>query len=213
VETRRPIRVAVVSRHELTRAGLVELVASVPERAVVRAVVGTDAHLGEHDVVVCDVAGQGETGLDLLTCLVESGVPVVALGLSGRPDLVERAVAAGVAATVDLDVSAGKLVALLEQVAAGHRAAWDVPGLDDLVAAAERLGLSTREGEVLVLIARGLSNQDIGRQLFLSIDSIKTYIRFLYRRIGVTSRSQAVLWASDHGLATRRRSDLRLRQD
>lgn len=55
-------------------------------------------------------------------------------------------------------------------------------------------GLSRREAEVLHLIAQGLSNQEVGEQLFLGINSVKTYIRAAYHKIGVERRSQAVLW-------------------
>jgi DNA-binding CsgD family transcriptional regulator len=59
--------------------------------------------------------------------------------------------------------------------------------------------LTPREAEILALIAQGLSNQQIAERAYLSINSVKTYIRTAYRRIGVTSRSQAVLWAVDNG--------------
>jgi DNA-binding CsgD family transcriptional regulator len=60
-------------------------------------------------------------------------------------------------------------------------------------------GLTPRESEVLSLIVSGLSNQDIALRLFLSINSVKTYVRTAYRRMGVRSRSQAILWGIEHG--------------
>lgn len=60
--------------------------------------------------------------------------------------------------------------------------------------------LSVRERQVVTLIAHGLSNQEIAEELFLSINSVKTYVRSAYRRIGVTRRSQAVVWGLTHGL-------------
>jgi two-component system, NarL family, response regulator LiaR len=59
--------------------------------------------------------------------------------------------------------------------------------------------LSTRESQILALIVRGLSNQEIAETAFLSINSVKTYIRTAYRKMGVTRRSQAVVWAMQHG--------------
>ncbi len=50
----------------------------------------------------------------------------------------------------------------------------------------------------MALIALGLTNQEIATQLFLSINSVKTHIRSAYRRIGVTRRSQAVIWGIAH---------------
>ena len=60
-------------------------------------------------------------------------------------------------------------------------------------------GLSPREAEVLALISRGLSNQEIADRAHVSINSIKTYIRSAYRKIGVERRTQAVLWAIANG--------------
>ena len=60
-------------------------------------------------------------------------------------------------------------------------------------------GLTEREAEVLALITQGLSNQEIAERSYLSINSVKTYIRTAYRKIGVTRRSQAVVWGMKHG--------------
>ena len=60
-------------------------------------------------------------------------------------------------------------------------------------------GLSPRESDVLGLVTQGLSNQEIAETLYLSINSVKTYIRSTYRKMGVATRSQAVLWAIQHG--------------
>ena len=61
--------------------------------------------------------------------------------------------------------------------------------------------LSPREEEILAFIAQGLTNAEIARNLYLSINSVKTYVRTAYRKIGVTRRSQAVAWGIQHGLA------------
>lgn len=60
-------------------------------------------------------------------------------------------------------------------------------------------GLSARESEILSFIARGVSNEEIARSAYLSVNTVKTYIRTGYRKIGVTSRAQAVRWALTHG--------------
>jgi len=64
------------------------------------------------------------------------------------------------------------------------------------------LGLTPREIRILALIAQGLSNEEMAARDYLSINSIKTYIRGAYRKIGVRSRSQAVMWAIQHGFAS-----------
>lgn len=59
-------------------------------------------------------------------------------------------------------------------------------------------GLSAREVDVLRLVARAYTNQEIADALFLSINTVKTYIRTAYRTIGVNRRTQAVVWAVLH---------------
>ena len=59
--------------------------------------------------------------------------------------------------------------------------------------------MSPREAEVLALITQGLSNQEIANRVYLSINSIKTYIRSAYRKIGITKRTEAAIWGIDNG--------------
>lgn len=65
-------------------------------------------------------------------------------------------------------------------------------------------GLTSREAEIVMLLTHGLSNQQIADHSFLSINSVKTYIRSAYRKIGVQTRSQALLWGMDHDLRVHR---------
>lgn len=60
-------------------------------------------------------------------------------------------------------------------------------------------GLSAREAEVIALITQGLANEEIASRIFCSINTVKSYIRAAYRKIGVHSRAHAVLWGVDHG--------------
>ena len=61
-------------------------------------------------------------------------------------------------------------------------------------------GLSPREAEVVALITQGVTNEDIARTCYLSINSVKSYIRSAYRKMGVERRSQAVLWGVQNGM-------------
>ena len=60
--------------------------------------------------------------------------------------------------------------------------------------------LSAREAEVLALITQGYTNNDIASRSYLSINSVKSYIRSAYRKIGVERRSQAVRWGMENGM-------------
>lgn len=79
-------------------------------------------------------------------------------------------------------------------LAAGHAATREL-----FDAAGDGPLLSAREAEVLGLICRGLSNLEIAGHLYVSVNSVKTYIRQIYQKIGVTRRAQAVAWGIDRG--------------
>ena len=62
-------------------------------------------------------------------------------------------------------------------------------------------GLNEQEFRTIELVGAGLTNEEIAKELYVSINTVKTYIRHAYRKMGVTDRSGAVLWAARHGLA------------
>lgn len=62
------------------------------------------------------------------------------------------------------------------------------------------VALSAREREMVELIALGLSNDEIAQHCYVTVNTVKTFIRSAYRKIGVTRRTQAVAWALEHGL-------------
>ncbi len=97
------------------------------------------------------------------------------------------------------------LVAALEAVHAGNTVISEppargksAPGLDW---PGRREGLTDREAEILALITQGKSNAEVARLTYLSPNTIKSYIRTIYRKINAASRTQAVLWGITHGFA------------
>ena len=66
--------------------------------------------------------------------------------------------------------------------------------------ASEVAELTQRELDVVTMVTRGCSNREIAAHLGLSLNSVKTYIRTAYRKIGAERRTQAVLWGIEHGL-------------
>jgi len=118
-------------------------------------------------------------------------------------DYVREARDKGVAACLSKSLPAEELVAAIEDVAAGGTPVSPDPGPDAPIVEptwpGREHGLSPRESEVLALIAQGLSNREVAQRAYLSINSVKTYIRYAYRKIGVERRTQAVIWATNHG--------------
>jgi len=102
-------------------------------------------------------------------------------------------------------LTAAELVAALEAIDGGEQVISPPPPRNRLSVGLDwpgrSEGLSERESEILALITQGKSNAEIAQLVFLSINSIKTYIRSTYRKIGAKSRVEAVLWGIDHGFA------------
>jgi len=182
-------RVGIVCSQEVLGKGLAAMLAEHPSRAVV-----TDTEVA--DVVLYDVLGVHRTnGADLNRLLRRTRSVVLAVSRDLRPDLRARALAAGAHGWISMSVDSGELVAAVEAAAAGR----ELPDQDDRLG--DPIGLTPREVEVLALITRGMSNQEIAEHLYLSINSVKTYIRTAYARIGARSRTQAVAWCLQHGFA------------
>jgi DNA-binding NarL/FixJ family response regulator len=120
-----------------------------------------------------------------------------------QPNLIRRAIDGGASGYLSKVLTGPAIVDALERNMAGETVVLvgdnetSVGGAGDWPGRAA--GLSPREAEVLALITRGLTNQEIADRAFLSINSIKTYIRSAYRKIGVERRAQAVRWGMNHG--------------
>lgn len=199
-----PVRVALVNDHPVVIQGLRALLASYPQR--VRALelpaptsVATPVDLALYDPFA--TGAEEETLASLLANPVIARVAVYSWDLT--PDRMQSAFDRGVAGWLSKTWDAAELVEALEAVRAGQRVAprggsngYDVSG--DWPG---RLGgLTAREAEVITLITQGLNNNEIAELTHLSINTVKSYIRSAYRTIGVTTRSQAMLWGLDHGL-------------
>ena len=101
----------------------------------------------------------------------------------------------------------GRVVHALERIAAGERVIElsQTSGASMVTAwPGKELDLTEREAEVMSLIAQGFSNDEIARLCYLSINTVKTYIRSAYRKAGVNTRAQAVAWALRHGFQPER---------
>ena len=118
----------------------------------------------------------------------------------------ERAAGWPIRGWLSKTLPAADLVLALERIHAGQFVVFDHPpaagpalhAVPTSTSASCRL--SVRESDVVAMIAQGMSNQEIADASYLSINTVKTYIRSSYRKMGVTSRTQAVLWSVGHGL-------------
>ena len=203
----RPLRVAVRSPQQVVAEGLVSLLGRRPGRVEVVASPRSYDDV-EPDVVLYDVLDLLDGDTDRLRFLVErTTAKVLAVGRDLRPDLASAALAAGADGFFSMGASEDELLEAVESAGTG----WEEgdPGPSPIIGAAGSevwahqlgtdVGLTEREAEVLAKIAEGHTNHEIAQQLYLSINSVKTYIRSAYRKIGAESRSQAVSWAIRHG--------------
>jgi DNA-binding NarL/FixJ family response regulator len=207
-----PVRVALMNDYEVIVAGLQAMLAPYADRV---RVVELDSLLPVHspvDVLLYDAFGRERVTGPVEQAIAETDAKVVIYTWHLDAELVEEALAKGAAACVSKTLDALDLVAAIEKVHAGSVVVSDLPGPDVKKGIGinqgdwpgRDIGLSARESEVLALIAQGLSNQEIADRAFLSINSVKTYIRSAYRKIGVERRTQAVLWATRNGFVPTR---------
>lgn len=195
-----PVRIAVVNDYDLVVAGIAALLEPYADRIEL---VELDTGAGvrsEVDVILYDTFAQvpGD-GVDLVRLMGGGRARVVIFSWTTDPMVVRRALERGASAYLSKEMGADELVAALERVHAGEQV---VPGSTERGDwPGRRLGLTPREAEVLALITQGLSNAEIAEQAHLSINSVKSYVRAAYRKVGVSRRSQAVAWGMAHGFA------------
>jgi DNA-binding NarL/FixJ family response regulator len=200
-----PIAVALVNDYDVVLQGVARMLDHYRDRVVI---VELDANKGVQDmadVVLYDNFAQPESDKDEVSTLVANprARRVVVYTWNFHPELIENARKQGVHGYLSKTLPAGELVGALERVHAGEMVVSDAPprartaaGLD-WPGRAE--GLTDRESEVLALITQGMSNAQVAELTFLSPNTVKSYIRSTYRKIGVSSRTQAVLWGVQHG--------------
>lgn len=188
----RPVRVVVASHREIVARGLVAILADHPDEVVIAMPVTLRGVAPSVDVVLYDLALLDESGPTPLRDLVRTSCGRV-IGIGEPAESFHRHVAEeyGVAGCLPSDVHGRDLLAAIAVVAGGGK----------LPRTAESRGpLTVREAEILALIVQGLSNDAICRKLTISSNTLKSHIRQAYRRIGVTTRAQAVAWASQNGV-------------
>lgn len=206
-----PIRVALVNDYDVVVLGLARILEQYADQLVIVELDTNRPVADRADIVLYDAFAQPESDRGEIGTLVANPRvgKVVVYTWNLHPDLVERARAQGATGYLSKALPGRELVAALEAVHAGetviseqHRRTRAVTGTDW---PGRPEGITDRESEVLALITQGMSNTDIADLTYLSPNTIKTYIRSAYRKIGVVSRTQAVLWGVEHGFQPDRR--------
>jgi two-component system, NarL family, response regulator NreC len=207
------IRVLVVDDHAVVRSGLRRLIdeegdmETVGEAGTVRDAI-FEARSTNPDLILMDVVMPGESGLEGLPKLLHEhpDVKVLILSMQDDPRYLREAFAAGASGYVLKEAADTEVVTAIREVAGGGRYVHPELGAR-LVAAeaeaarqAEEDPLSDREREVLRLLALGYTNQEIAKQLFISVRTAETHRAHVMQKLRLQSRAELVRYAIAHGL-------------
>lgn len=201
----RPVTVALVDDYDVVLKGVAHLFDEYRDRIMVAEIDANTSLDDVVDVVLYDSFAQAESDHHDIGDLIDNprARHVVVYTWNLQPELVDAARRLGVHGYLSKTLAAAELVAAIEAVNAGeiviseHRGRTSsAPGLDW----PGRLeGITDRESEILALITQGKSNAEVAGLTHLSPNTVKSYIRSVYRKIGATSRVQAVLYGVGHG--------------
>ncbi len=196
------IRVAIVNDYEVVVRGLATMLEPIAPIDIVELDAGADV-VTEVDVALYDTFAQiHANGAEVRNLAANPRVGKLAIYTWGfTAARAEGAIAEGARGYLSKSLTAEELSTALQAIHAGDivvaggvnariQRGGDWPG--------KSAGLTPREAEVLALITQGKSNVEIAQECALSVNSVKSYIRTAYRKIGVTDRTHAILWGVDH---------------
>jgi DNA-binding NarL/FixJ family response regulator len=157
------------------------------------------------DIVLLDLRMPGMDGLDALQQLRTKHPDVKVVILSGEDDSarIERALAAGAAAFVVKTASGADIAHALRAVTGDTAVYYTAPrGAPEPTpdTSSDAAGLTKREREILTLVAAGHSNARLGRMLWVTEQTIKFHLSNIYRKLGVSNRTEAAARAYALGL-------------
>jgi two-component system NarL family response regulator len=201
-----PIRVLIADDHPLFRDGLTALLQRQPSIAVVGAA-GDGREAVElfqtlhPDVTLVDLRMPPDDGIAVLKALraVSPGARVIVLSAFDADDDVLRAIQAGAAGYL---LKMASPTELADAIAAVHRGQAALPPrvASKLASHVGRPRLTGRQDEVLQLIARGMTNQEIGDQLHIVEGTVKAHVKSILEKLGARDRTQALCIALERGL-------------
>ncbi|RIJ52770.1 DNA-binding response regulator [Clavibacter lycopersici] len=203
----RPVTIALVDDYDVVLKGLAHMFDDYRDRVLVAEIDANAALSDEIDIVLYDSFAQPESDHHEIAELVRNprAHKVVVYTWNFQPELVADARRQGVHGYLSKALPARELVEALERVHAGEPFFMDAPARTASAAALDwpgkREGITDRESEILALITQGKSNQEVASLTYLSPNTVKSYIRSIYRKIQVQSRTQAVIWGVGHGFS------------
>lgn len=198
----RPVRIAIVDDYDIVVQGLARMFDELRDRIEVVEVSTNEPGVAKVDIALIDSFAQTR---DVNEVLSETNAErYVFYSWSREPDLIETWAGFGVVDFLDKRLTANELADALERI---HQGETDVTSTDYPPSADVDLGdwpgrehgLSAREAEVVALVTQGLANNEIAARTYVTINTVKSYLRSAYRKMGVDSRTRAVLWGIDHG--------------
>jgi DNA-binding NarL/FixJ family response regulator len=207
------IKVLIVDDHEVVRSGLRSLLAGSDIKIVAEAISGDAAVKAAQkhnpDIVLLDVRmidGDGLTALGRIK-LDRPEMPVLIFSGFDNPTYVARAVALGANGYILKGSSKDKLLDGIRRASKGENI-WTREELRRVTGALATPRLATdvevpltqRESEVLHQLALGLTNKEIAQSLQISYETVKEHVQHILRKIGVTDRTQAAVWAVRKGI-------------
>ncbi|MQA61355.1 MAG: response regulator [Actinophytocola sp.] len=213
-----PLRLVLVDDHEMVLHGLDAMLGHFPDQVTIVGQTTTAAAAlalvaqETPDVVLCDVRIGQESGLDLCRRITTQfpETKVVLLTVYDDEHYLYQALRVGASGYILKRIDGQELVAHLRRLREGetvvdHALAGRVALSAARLSAGEfwsgaHLGLTQRESEVLELLVSGHSNKGVASKLVVSEDTVKTHIRGLYRKLGVSDRSGAIAVALREGL-------------
>jgi hypothetical protein len=207
------VKVVIADDHEVVRRGLASLLAGSEVKIIGEAANGDEAlRLAKKlkpDVVLLDIRMPGKDGLSTLEKIRAElpSIRVVMLSTFDNPTYVARAVAAGAHDYILKGSSRAEIIASITGAAAGQLPARAGELRRVATTMANRVAtpdpdipLTQRETQVLRHMALGLSNKEIAQSLTISVETVKEHVQNILRKIAVTDRTQAAVWAVRRGL-------------
>jgi two-component system, NarL family, response regulator NreC len=207
------IKVVLVDDHAVVRSGLRLLLDAEDDMEVVGEAGNAKdavfrARALKPDVILLDVVMPGESGIEALPRLLRESpaTNVLVLSMQDDPSYVREAFAAGASGYVLKEAVDEEVVSAVREIASGGRYVHPALGARMIAAEAEERAaaeadpLSDREREILRLLALGHTNQEIARELYISVRTAESHRAHIMQKLRLSTRAELVRYALSHGL-------------